>query len=106
MFNIGDIVTEENYTEAAIWCRENNATIEQQGNLYVIVEVPEPPAPTYEDVKKIRASLYRDEVDPLMAEYTRKKTFNLFEEGEEESLLRRIENKVEEIKNNNPYPEI
>lgn len=59
---------------------------------------------TYEDVKETRARLYREEVDPLMAEYTRKKTFNLFADGEEEALLATIESKVAEIKENNPYP--
>ncbi|MBQ8630744.1 MAG: hypothetical protein IJ479_03375 [Alphaproteobacteria bacterium] len=62
------------------------------------------PAPTYEEVEAIRAGLYRNQVDPLMAEYNRKKTFNLFEEGEEEALLAEIEAKVAEIKENNPYP--
>ena len=33
-----------------------------------------------------------------------KKTFNLFEEGEEEALLAEIETKVEEIKARYPYP--
>jgi hypothetical protein len=106
MFHIGDKLTKENYTDGAIWCKENNATIQKIDSEYVICTVPEQPAPTYEEVKEIRASLYRNEVDPLMAEYTRKKTFNLFEEGEEEALLVEIESKVEEIKNSNPYPEL
>lgn len=75
------------------------------GTLVIIDnEVVEKPAPTYEDVKETRAFLYRTEVDPLMAEYTRKKTFNLFADGEEEALLATIESKVAEIKENNPYP--
>ena len=40
-----------------------------------------------------------------MSEYNRKKTFGLFKEGEEMELLDRIEDKVQEIKTNNPYPE-
>ena len=55
-------------------------------------------------VEETRAGLYAAEVDPLMSEYNRKKTFNLFEEGEEEVLLKAIEDKVAEIKENNPYP--
>lgn len=39
-----------------------------------------------------------------MAEYNRKKTFNLFEEGEEEALLAKVNTKVEEIKLKYPYP--
>lgn len=74
------------------------------GNWYLSGFAPEKPAPTYEEVKATRASLYASEVDPLMAEYNRKKTFNLFAEGEEAELLAKIEAKVAEIKENNPYP--
>lgn len=73
-------------------------------NWYLLGYAPEKPAPTYEEIKATRASLYASEVDPLMAEYNRKKTFNLFEEGEETELLNSIETKVAEIKENNPYP--
>ena len=57
-----------------------------------------------EEMKQARANAYASEVDPLMAEYNRKKTFNLFEEGEEKALLAEIEAKVEEIKQRYPYP--
>ena len=42
MFNIGDKLTKENYTQGAIWCNENNAMIEVVDGEYVIVAVPEP----------------------------------------------------------------
>lgn len=58
----------------------------------------------FEEARQARADAYKTEVDPLMAEYNRKKTFNLFEEGEETELLNSIETKVAEIKENNPYP--
>ena len=57
-----------------------------------------------EEVRQARANAYKTEVDPLMSEYNRKNTFNLFEEGEEEKLLADIEAKVEEIKQRFPYP--
>ena len=57
-----------------------------------------------EEIRQIRANLYVSEVDPLMSEYNRKKTFDLFDEGEETELLAKIESKVAEIKENNPYP--
>ena len=57
-----------------------------------------------EEVRQARANAYADEVDPLMSEYNRKKTFNLFEDGEEEKLLAEINAKVEEIKQRFPYP--
>lgn len=65
---------------------------------------PDPYIPTEEEQRQARANAYAVEVDPLMSEYNRKKTFNLFEEGEEEALLAEIEAKVEEIKQRYPYP--
>ena len=65
----------------------------------------EPLPPTEEEQRENRARAYKEEVDHLMAEYNRKKTFNLFEEGEEEALLIEVEAKVEEIKQRYPYPE-
>lgn len=76
------------------------------GKWYIEGTEPEKPAPTYEEVKQNRANAYANEVDPLMNEYTRKKTFNLFEGNEETELLAEIEAKVAEIKENNPYPEV
>lgn len=57
-----------------------------------------------EEMRQARADAYASEVDTLMAEYNRKKTFNLFAEGEEAELLAEIEAKVEEIKQRYPYP--
>lgn len=58
-----------------------------------------------EEMKQARANAYAVEVDPLMSEYNRKKTFNLFEEGEEETLKQAIQVKVAEIKERYPYNE-
>ena len=66
----------------------------------------EPLPPTEEEQRENRARAYKEEVDHLMAEYNRKKTFNLFEEGEEEALLIEVEARVEEIKQRYPYPEV
>lgn len=57
-----------------------------------------------EEIRQARADAYKVEVDQLMAEYNRKKTFNLFEEGEEKALLAEVNTKVEEIKLKYPYP--
>lgn len=59
-----------------------------------------------EEMKQARADAYTVEVDPLMSEYNRKKTFNLFEEGEEEELMKAIQDKVAEIKARYPYSEV
>ena len=56
-----------------------------------------------EEMKQARSTAYALDVDPLMSEYNRKKTFNLFEEGEEEELMKAIQDKVAEIKERFPY---
>lgn len=75
------------------------------GSWYLKGYCPEKPIPTKEEQRENRARAYKEEVDPLMAEYNRKKTFNLFEEGEEEELLAEVKAKVEEIKERYPYHE-
>lgn len=74
------------------------------GKYYFESQCPEKPEPTKEEQQKARQKAYKAEVDPLMAEYNRKKTFNLFEEGEEEALLAEVEAKVKGIKQRFPYP--
>lgn len=65
MFNIGDKLTEENYTEGAIWCNENNATIELIDDKYVIVAIPEPTIDELkEQVRHTRNNYLEIYVDP------------------------------------------
>lgn len=73
------------------------------GKFYIEGQEPEY-KPTYEEAQQARADAYAREVDPLMSQYNRKKTFNLFEGNEEAELLAKIEAKVAEIKEANPYP--
>ena len=42
MFETGNKLTEENYTEAAIWCNDNNARIVQEEDGYYIRAIPKP----------------------------------------------------------------
>lgn len=49
MFEIGQILTKENYTKAAIWCNKNGAHIEKIDAQYVIVANPAPAEPTLEE---------------------------------------------------------
>lgn len=51
MFKIGDKLDKENYTDGAIWCNENNATIQEINNEYVICTIPEP---TQEEINQAR----------------------------------------------------
>lgn len=59
-----------NYTECAIWCNANNATIEDKGDYYEVVAIP---APTFDELKQAKINelkAIRDagEVKPI--EYT------------------------------------
>ena len=49
MFEIGQVLTKDNYTQGAIWCNANNAHIEKQGEQYVIVANAPAPEPTLEE---------------------------------------------------------
>lgn len=48
-FEIGQVLTKENYTAAAIWCNQNSAHIEQQNGAYVVVANAPAPEPTYSE---------------------------------------------------------
>ena len=55
-FEIGQILTKENYTKAALWCNANGAHIEVKGEQYVIVANAPVPEPTLEEqVAKLEA---------------------------------------------------
>lgn len=56
MFEIGQIVMEENYTQAALWCNQNGAHIENTDGQYVIIANPSPAEPsTQEQVQALEA---------------------------------------------------
>ena len=55
-FEIGQVLTKENYTKGAIWCNANNAHIEKQDGKYVIVaNTPAPELTLEEQVAKLEA---------------------------------------------------
>lgn len=107
MFNIGDKLTEENYTQGAIWCNANNAKIEIIDNEYVIVAIPEPLPPTKEEQQKARENAYKAKVDPITCHINRLKDEEQTPEviAEIASLVKERKVKVEEIKARFPYPE-
>ena len=49
MFEIGQILTKENYTQGAVWWNANNAHIEVKDGQYVIVANAPIPEPTLEE---------------------------------------------------------
>ena len=105
MFNIGDKLTKENYTQGAIWCNANNCIINP--DTWIIEAMPEPLPPTYEEVRQTREALYRDQKDPITCQIQ-----SLRDEEETEEILAEIEalkvkraEIVAKIKEENPYPE-
>ena len=65
MFNIGDKLSKENYTQGAIWCNENNAMIEVIDGEYVIIAIPEPTVEELQaEVRAVRNSYLEKYVDP------------------------------------------
>lgn len=66
---------------------------------------PEPAPPTHESVRVERSYRYREEVDPLTAEFTRKTILDSFGPGEKEELRNTIVSESDRIKRELPYPE-
>lgn len=54
MFEMGQIITNENYTQAAIWCNQNGAHIEEQNGTYRIVKNPADAEPSVQEQVQMR----------------------------------------------------
>lgn len=63
MFNIGDKLTKENYTQGAIWCNENGFVI--NSDTWVIEEAPQAPEPTYAEKRAMEYPSIQDQLDML-----------------------------------------
>lgn len=58
------------YVRAAQWCNANNATIEDKGEYYEVVAIPEPEQPTLDELKaaklaELKAERDAKEVEPI-----------------------------------------
>ena len=104
-FYIGQIFNGIYPPEAATWCANNNATIEEIGERqYEIVAIPEPPAPTKEQQEQARKVAYSNEVDPLHARKMRKTILGEWTDDDEEEYLAKVKELSEEIEQRYPYP--
>ena len=56
------------YTQVALWCNTNGATIEDRGNCYEIVALPEPPEPTLDEAKAENLSEINAACDRILNE--------------------------------------
>lgn len=106
-FYIGQTFENTYPIEAAIWCNENNATIDIIDGVYTITEIPEPAAPTKEEVSEIRRQLYIAQKDPITCQIQALRDEEQTEEviAEIEALKAERSEIVEKIKSENPYPE-
>lgn len=57
-----------NYTDCAIWCNQNNATIEDKGDYYEVVTLPLPTLEEFKTAKIAELKYQRDkaEVEPII----------------------------------------
>ena len=103
MFNIGEKLTKENYTQGAIWCNANNCMIDSN---WVIEAIPEPLPPTKEEQQKARENAYKAEVDPITCHINRLKDEEQTPEviAEIAQLVEERKAKVDDIKQRFPYP--
>ena len=105
MFNIGDKLTKENYTQGAIWCNENNATIEEIDGEYVIVAIPEPEPLTREQINDLRIAYRKEKIDDRTIARMRKQANGTWTEADEAEYLALDAEVTAYIEENYPYPE-
>lgn len=104
-YYIGQIF-EGNYPpEAAIWCNANNAYIEVVGDhRYEIKAVPPAPAPTKDDIKKMRIAYRHEHIDDQTLERNRKMANGTWTEEDEAEYLALDAEVTAYIEKNLPYP--
>ena len=71
MFEIGQVIEQENYTQAALWCNKNGAHIKQIGAEYVIEANAAAAAPTAQErvqAQEVRTGLTRAVRELVLAE--------------------------------------
>ena len=66
MFNIGDVLTRENYTQGAEWANSNNAEINLINGEYIIVAKSQQSAELLQQEVRIIRDLYLTETDKTM----------------------------------------
>lgn len=83
--------------------------VEKEVRQYQIVEIPEPPEQTVEEknelIRKTRASLYAELIDPLHAEKQRKVVLGTWTEANEAEYIAEVKRQTLIIQTDNPYIE-
>lgn len=111
MYYDGQIITQAEYTKCVNWINANGGkfTIESLGNgTYKVVEIIVP-EPTIEEkneaIRKTRASLYAELIDPLHAQKQRKVVLGEWTEEMEAEYVAQVKQLTEQIQTENPYIE-
>ena len=100
-------LTNKTYADLAVYCNENDCHIEDKGDYLESVQ-NEHPAPTKEEQSERRAAAYQVEVDPITCHIQRLEDEEQTPEIEQEiaDLKKERSEKVEEIKELYPYPDV
>lgn len=108
-YKIGDIVYEDEFTEASQWSNENNTEMEEiepdeNGRRFQIVEIPEH-IPTWEEIDIARQRYREQKIDPRTNARTRKQANGTWTEKDEQDYLALDAEVTAWIEENLPYPE-
>lgn len=98
---------QEEYSEVAEWCNNNEYHIEDDGTYYKTVKNPEPLPPTKEEQRENRARAYQQEVDPITSHIQRLRDMEQTEEiiAKIQQLIEERNQKFVEIQQKYPYNE-
>lgn len=96
---------QEEYSEVAQWCNENEYHIEDDGTYYKTVKNPEPLPPTHEEIRQMRIEYRRTHIDDQTAERSRKQANGTWTEEDEAAYLALDAEVTAWIEENLPYPD-
>lgn len=107
-FYIGQKFSEMYPVEAAVWCNENNAYIDEiepiEGVRQFEIFAVEPYVPTYDDIKEARIEYRKAHIDDKTLERQRKQANGTWTEEDEQAYLQLDAEVTAWIEENLPYP--
>ena len=107
-YNIGDIITIDEYSSAVEWCDENNAYLKEiepeEGTRRFQIVAIEPYVPTHEDIREQREEYRKKKIDSKTAERSRRQANKTWTNEDEEAYLALDAEVTAWIEENLPYP--
>lgn len=106
------VIDEEEHTEIitvgdwykSLGMEEMDVEEAYNGAWYLVGYAPQKPAPTHEEIAKLREQAYVLEIDPLHAQRQRKTILGTWTEEDEATYLAEVKARSEDIANRYPYP--